>query len=87
MIRFFIKGLLRDRGRSLFPIIIVTLGVMFTVFLHCWMTGILGDVIDFNAKFSTGHVKIMSRAYAENQDQIPNDLALMGVNTLMDSLT
>ena len=86
MIRFFIKGLLRDRGRSLFPIIIVTLGVMFTVFLHCWMTGILGDVIDFSAKFSTGDVKIMSRAYAENKDQIPNDLALMDVNTLIDSL-
>jgi putative ABC transport system permease protein len=34
-------------------------------------------MIDMNARFSTGHVKIMSQAYLENIDQSPNDLALM----------
>lgn len=86
MIRFFIKGLLRDRQRSLLPIIVVTLGVMLAVLAQAWVTGILGDMVDFNAKFSTGHVKIMSRAYQENVDQVPNDLALMNTDQLFKDL-
>lgn len=86
MIRFFIKGLLRDRQRSLLPIIVVTIGVMLVVLMQAWMTGILGDMIDFNAKFSTGHVKIMSRAYNEYRDQMPNDLALLDADNFIDKL-
>lgn len=86
MFYFLFKGLFRDRHRSLLPIIIVTIGVMLTVFLHCWITGIMGDMIDLNAKFTTGHVKVMSKAYAENVDQIPNDLALLDVNDLIADL-
>jgi putative ABC transport system permease protein len=77
MLRFFIKGLIRDRQRSLLPIIVVTLGVMLTVLGHTWITGIMGDVVDFNARFSTGHVKVMTGEYFEYIDQMPNDLALL----------
>lgn len=86
MIRFFIKGLIRDRQRSLLPIIVVTIGVMLMVFMQSWITGILGDMVDFNAKFSTGHVKIMSKAYNEYSDQYPNDLALLGTNDFVSEL-
>jgi putative ABC transport system permease protein len=82
MIKFLFKGLIRDRQRSFFPILIIIIGVMLTVVLNCWIKGIMGDMIDFSAKFSTGHVKIMSRAYAENSDQMPNDVALMGIDEL-----
>lgn len=86
MIRFLLKGLLRDSSRSFFPILIVTIGVALTVLLHAWMQGAMGDISRSSANFSTGHVKIMSRAYAENQSQSPNDLALMGVNELTTKL-
>jgi putative ABC transport system permease protein len=86
MIRFFIKGLIRDRQRSLLPIIVVTLGVMLAVLMQAWITGIMGDMVDFNAKFSTGHVKIMSKAYFENVDQKPNDLALLDTDTFITQL-
>jgi putative ABC transport system permease protein len=86
MIRFLFKGLLRDRNRSLLPILVVTLGVALTVLMHCYFTGILGDTIEFAAKYSSGHVKIMTRAYAENEDQVPNDLALLGANELISNL-
>ena len=62
MIRFLFKGLIRDRQRSLLPSIVVAAGVMLTVFLVCYLTGIMGGFADFNAKFSSGHVKIMTRA-------------------------
>jgi putative ABC transport system permease protein len=86
MIRFLFKGLLRDRNRSLLPVLVVTAGVALTVLMHCYFTGILGDSIEFTAKYSTGHVKIMTRAYAENKDQVPNDLALLGTSELISNL-
>jgi len=86
MIRFLFKGLLRDRNRSLLPILVVTAGVSLTVLAYCYITGILGDTVEFSAKYSSGHVKIMTRAYAENKGQTPNDLALLNVSDLMTNL-
>lgn len=86
MIRFLLKGLMRDRSRSLFPVMVVSLGVMLTVFLQTWLQGAMGDIVRSSAGFSTGHVKIMSRAYAENQAQTPNDLALLGTGKLLAAL-
>lgn len=86
MIRFLFKGIIRDRHRSRFPILIITGGVMLTVLMHSWITGVFGDIIDYNAKYATGHVKIMSRAYSENVDQMPNDLSLLDANQLMRDL-
>jgi len=86
MLTFLLKGIIRDRHRSLFPILIVSSGVMLTVLIQCWISGVLGEMIDTSAAFSTGHVKIMSRAYAENVGQIPNDLALTEVESLIGDL-
>jgi len=86
MIRFIFKGVLRDKNRSLLPIIVVSMGVFLTVLLSGWMQGIFGDMLIINANQTTGHVKIMTRAYAENQSQLPNDLALIGIDTLLPRL-
>lgn len=86
MIKFILKGILRDKSRSLLPVIVVSIGVFLTVFISGWMKGIFTDMIDMNAKFTTGHVKIMTRAYAENENQLPNDLALLDVEKLLTSL-
>ena len=86
MIRFLLKGLLRDRSRSLMPILIVAAGVSLTVLMFCYMTGVLGDMIETTANYSSGHVKIMTRAYAKNKAQMPNDLALLNVNDLISKV-
>lgn len=86
MLRFFIKGILRDRQRSLLPIIVVSIGVMLAVLLQTWVIGVFRDMVDMNARFSTGHVKVMSRAYYEYIDQMPNDLALMESSELLKLL-
>jgi putative ABC transport system permease protein len=83
MIKFLIKGLLRDKSRSRLPVIIVSVGVMLTVWMNAYIRGFMGDTIEVNAKFTNGHVKVMTRAYAENAHQIPNDLALVNVNDLL----
>jgi putative ABC transport system permease protein len=86
VIGFLIKGLLRDRSRSLFPVLIVAAGVMLTVFLDAWMNGVMSNLIQSTAHYRTGHVRVMTKAYAENAEQAPNDLALLGVDTLLASL-
>ncbi|MCR4438269.1 MAG: FtsX-like permease family protein [bacterium] len=86
MIGFLVKGLVRDPSRSLFPFLIVALGVMLTVFLHGWLGGVMHDFLDTSARFSTGHVRVVTRAYAELEDQFPNDLALVGVDELLGEL-
>lgn len=86
MIQFLIKGILRDKSRSLLPIIVVSLGVFLTVFMSGWMKGVFGDMIDMNANYTMGHVKVMTRAYADNEAQIPNDLALLDVSELISRL-
>jgi len=82
MIRFLMKGLMRDRSRSLLPLIVVAIGVMLAVFMRGYINGIMVDMIEQTARFNTGHVKVMTAAYADNMDQIPNDLAIMGVSEL-----
>lgn len=87
MIRFIIKGVLRDRSRSLFPVLIVAAGAMLTVFFYSYMQGGKNNFIDTSARFQTGHLKVMTRAYAAEADLLPNDLALTGVTALTDRLS
>ncbi|MBU1475615.1 MAG: ABC transporter permease [Acidobacteria bacterium] len=86
MIKFILKGILRDRSRSLFPVLVVAIGVFLTVLFYSYMGGVMTSFLDTSAKFDTGHLKIMSRAYAENSDQMPNDLAYIGVERLINEL-
>ncbi len=86
MIRFLLKGLFRDRSRSLLPFLTVVLGSMLTVVGFSWINGAISTIIESSAKFSAGHVKVMSRAYAAEADQAPNDLALIGVGALLAEL-
>ena len=86
MIKFLFKGIIRDKSRSVLPIIVITLGVSLTIVLSGFLKGAMTDMMDQNARFETGHVKIMSRAYAANKDQLPNDLALLGVDSLVNGL-
>ncbi len=86
MISFILKGILRDKSRSWLPIVVITIGVLLTVTMIGYINGAFRDMIDQNARFDTGHVKIMSRAYAKKQDQVPNDLALLEVTPLIQGL-
>lgn len=86
MIKFLIKGLLRDKSRSVLPIIVVAIGVMLTVFMHAYIAGLMGDTIEMNARFSEGHMKVTTRAYAAEIDQVPNDLAILEAGQLVSQL-
>ncbi len=86
MFKFLFKGIWRDSTRSKFPIIIVAVGVVFTVTMTALLTGVFRDMIDINARFSTGHVKVSTLGYSENASQNPLDLALLEVDSLTKNL-
>ena len=87
MIKFLIRGILHDKSRSLLPVIVISIGVLLTVIMYAWFQGILGDSIVMNANFNTGHVKVMTRAYSKEAEQMPNDLSILGVNKQINELT
>ena len=60
MISFIIKGILRNRSRSLFPILIVAAGTMLTVFFYSYMQGGKNNFIETSARYQTGHLKVMT---------------------------
>jgi putative ABC transport system permease protein len=86
VIRFLLKGLVRDRSRSLFPVITVMSGVSLTVLAYSWVMGVMGSMARNTAVHDTGHVRIMTRAYAAEASQVPNDLALTGADELVRAM-
>ena len=87
MIKFLTKGILRDRSRSLFPVLVVTLTVAMIVFFQGFLIGVINSMFLDSAVVSTGHVKVMIRAYKEESQQLPNDLAMLETDQMVDKLS
>ena len=86
MIHFLTKGLLRDRSRSLFPVIIITITVTIVIFAIGFMRGSMNNVFLDTAVIISGHEKIVTRAYKEDSQMLPNDLALLDVDQIIINL-
>ncbi len=86
MIKFLTKGLLRDRSRSLFPVLVITLTVAMVLFAIGFMRGTMNSLFLDTAVVFSGHEKIVTRAYNEENQLLPNDLALLEVDQLVDEL-
>ena len=86
MIHFLTKGLLRDRSRSLFPVIIITITVTIVIFAIGFMKGSMNSVFLNTAVIISGHEKVVTRAYKKESQMLPNDLALLDVNQIIINL-
>lgn len=86
MMYFLIKGLLRDRSRSLFPVIIITITVTIVIFAIGFMKGSMNSVFQSTAVIISGHEKVVTRAYKEESQMLPNDLALLDVDQIIRNL-
>jgi len=86
MIRFLLKGLLRDRSRSLFPVLTVVAGVTLTVVLYSWVRGTESDVIRASAAFATGHLRVTTTGAAREGEVGADELALTGLGGLLEEL-
>ena len=87
MRKFIWKGIVRDRNRSLLPVIVVAIGVFVMVFFDGFAGGMVGNIMDMTARYQSGHVSIATRAYEKNEEQMPLDLALLDVDMLLEELS
>ncbi len=76
MIRWILKGIMRDKTRSLFPIIVVTVGVTLLVFLLGFMEGTFGGMLEISAKLDTGQLRFVNKPFYDEEHLIPLDRSL-----------
>jgi len=76
MIRWVVRGILRDKTRSLFPFLVVAVGVALVVILLGFMEGILMGMLDATANLDTGHLRVVNKAFFEEEHLLPMDRAL-----------
>lgn len=86
MFKFLFKGIWRDKSRSLFSVIVVAISVALVLLYRGLIAGVMDDMLKNTAVLMTGHTKVMTKAYAEESEQMPNDLALVGVDDILADL-
>ncbi len=86
MLGFLAKGLLRDRSRSLFPLLTVAIGVTLVVFMDSYLRGATDAMFAATASFVCGHLRVTTRAYAKAGTDATNELALLGVDSILGEL-
>ena len=87
MIRFLAKGLVRDRSRSLFPLLAIIITVTLVIFGIGFMEGATNTFLQSTAVISSGHVKVVTKAYKKESNQLPNDLALFDTKNIIQTLS
>ena len=86
MIKFLAKGLIRDKTRSLFPTIIITITVAIVIFALGFMRGMLNSVFLDTAVIISGYQKVVTKAYKEEIQMLPLDLALLDIEDMISDL-
>ena len=86
MIKFLAKGLVRDKTRSLFPTIIITITVAIVIFALGFMRGMLNSVFLDTAVIISGYQKVVTKAYKEEIQILPLDLALLDIEEMIFDL-
>jgi len=87
VIRFLAKGLIRDRSRSLFPLLAIIITVTLVIFGIGFMEGAMNNLLQSTAVISSGHVKVVTKAYKKESTQLPNDLALFDTKNIIQTLS
>jgi len=86
MIAFIIKGLKRDRSRSFFPTLITTLIVAIVIFFSGFLNGVYNSLFLNTALVNSGHLKVVTNAYNDEYQLLPNDLSMINVDEILNIL-
>ena len=86
MIKFLAKGIFRDRSRSFFPVFIITITVTVVIFALGFMRGMMNTMFLDTAVIISGYEKVVTRAYNDESQMLPNDLALVDIDPMIEQL-
>ena len=87
MIGFLFRGLLRDKSRFFFPFSVVTIGVALVVALVGFMEGVFMGMIDMTANLDSGHLRLVNKAFYDEEHLRPLDRSLASQQETRDWLT
>ena len=76
MINWMLEGITRDKSRSLFPFLVVSVGVTLMVALFGFMEGVLMGMLDMTANLDTGQVRFVNKPFFDEEHLNPMDRAL-----------
>ena len=78
MIRWILRGIWRDKTRSLFPFLVISVGVTLLIYLLGFMEGTFAGMIDVSAHLDTGHLRFVNKPFYDEEHLNPLDRALAG---------
>ncbi len=78
MIRWILRGIWRDKTRSLFPFLVISVGVTLLIYLLGFMEGVFAGMIDMTAHLDTGHLRFVNKPFYDEEHLNPLDRALAG---------
>ena len=78
MIRWILRGIWRDKTRSLFPFLVISVGVTLLIYLLGFMEGTFAGMIDMSAHLDTGHLRFVNKPFYDEEHLVPLDRALAG---------
>ncbi len=87
MIKFWLRGLFRDKSRFLFPFTVVAIGVALVVALVGFMEGVFMGMIDMTANLDSGHLRLVNQSFYDEEYLRPLDRALANQQETRDWLT
>lgn len=76
MMRWMLLGVFRDKTRSLFPYLVVAVGVTLVIFFLGFMEGVLFGMMDTTAKLDTGYLRVVNKPFYDEEHLNPLDRAL-----------
>ncbi len=86
MIRFWFRGLLRDKSRFLFPFSVVAIGVALVIALVGFMEGVFMGMIDMTANLDSGHLRLANKPFYDEEHLRPLDRSLANQKETRDWL-
>lgn len=86
MIGFLVRGLLRDRSRSLFPFLTVAVGVTLVVVMDAYLRGATDAMLQTTATFVCGHVRVATREHNRAGTDATNEQALLAADEVLAGL-
>jgi putative ABC transport system permease protein len=78
MIQWILRGIWRDKTRSLFPFLVISVGVTLLIYLLGFMEGTFAGMIDMSAHLDTGHLRFVNKPFYDEEHLNPLDRALAG---------
>ncbi len=78
-----LRGLLRNRRRSILSLLAVSLGLALLIFINAFIAGVIDDSLNNSIRLRTGHIQIRAESYRDEKVSLQWQDLLSDLDTLM----